>query len=77
MSDFEGLTKFEGVSIDNQGFVSVSRVDDVVGYITQRRSKEWVFSSHRSYIFRANELICIAVWLNQLNGVAFDASMLA
>lgn len=77
MTEFEGLTKFEGVSIDNHGFVNVTRVNDVVGHITQRRSTEWIFSSHRSYVFRANELICIAVWLNQLNGVNFDVSMLA
>lgn len=77
MSEFEELTKFDGLSIDRHGFVSVSRVDDVVGHITQRRSTEWLFSSHRSYVFRANELICIAVWLNQLNGVNFDVSMLA
>jgi len=67
MSEFDGLPKFEGVSIDRDGFVSVSRVNDVVGYITQRRGKEWVFSSHRSYVFRAHDLVRIAHWLNVLN----------
>lgn len=76
MTDFDFLPTFRHISIDRGGYVEVTSIKDDVGRIKQG-ADGYVFQPFDDYVLRAEDLICIAAWLNQLNGVTFDASMLA
>jgi hypothetical protein len=76
MTDFDFLPTFERMSIDRDGYVEVTSIKDDVGRIKQGVDG-YVFQPFDDYVLCAEDLICIAVWLNQLNGVTFDVSMLA